>query len=139
MGYKKKWGTKMTKNNHSSKNINRENQIFDFSFDSVDSTSLMWISTLSRKKLDFFCSNIEKILKKKKVKFFGEGLYIFFFNSASGPVLYNDQICLVYVSYNFKTKINIYKKISEKKFENFSKKFRRKYFFFHIFFCQNSK
>ena len=89
-GTKQNWGTKMTKNNQSSKNINRKNQKFDFSFDSVESTSSMWISTLTKKKFDFFCSIIETFLKKKSHIFLVEGYIYFFFNSASGPVLDND-------------------------------------------------
>ena len=88
-GTKQNWGTKMTKNNQSSKNINRKNQKFDFSFDSVESTSSMWISTLTKKKFDFFCSIIETFLKKK-VYFFWWRVMFIFFNSASGPVLDDD-------------------------------------------------
>ena len=41
IGYKKNWSTKMTKNNHNLKNINGKNQKFDFSINSIDSTSFM--------------------------------------------------------------------------------------------------
>ena len=75
-GTKKNWGTKMTKNNHKSKNINRKNQKFDFSFDSVDSTSFIWILTLSKKKW-FFLFKYWNSFEEKNL--FGRGLYLFFF------------------------------------------------------------
>ena len=90
LGYKKNWGTKMTKNNHNSKNINRKNHKFDFSFDSVDYTSFMWISTLSKKKLEFLLFKYWNIFEKKIVKFFWWRVIFIFFNSASGPVIDNN-------------------------------------------------
>ena len=55
------------KNDHNSKNINWKNQKFYFSFHSIDYTTFMWISTLTKKIIGIYFVQILKHFWKKYI------------------------------------------------------------------------